>query len=80
MFGRILNDMYLNPALVMMFIAMLMAFIAVGGLIWKAADKFGRLDVRIARIETKLSLSPDDAKTESRQPSARSPKAAQRAT
>ena len=79
MFGRILNDMYLNPALVMMFIAMLGAFLAVGGLIWKAADKFGRLETRIAVIEGKVFGQSEDLAS-GRQPSARSPKAAQRAT
>jgi hypothetical protein len=39
--------MYINPALVTMCVAMLMAFIAVGGLLWKLASRLARIEVTL---------------------------------
>lgn len=43
----ILDSMYVNPALVMMFLAMLGAFIGVGTLLWNLAQKLATMDTKI---------------------------------
>lgn len=42
-----ISQMYINPALVMMFLAMLGAFIGVGSLLWKLAQKLATMDTKI---------------------------------
>jgi hypothetical protein len=46
--------MYINPAVVTMFIAMLMAFIAVGGVLWKLAGTIGDVKRDVAVMTERL--------------------------
>ena len=43
-----MSSMYINPALVTMCIAMLMAFFAVGGLLWKLSGRLTTIEVNQA--------------------------------
>lgn len=48
------REMYINPTLVMMFLAMLSAFVFVGGLIWKAAKKLTSMETAMESFDKRL--------------------------
>lgn len=48
------SNMYINPAIVSMFIAMLMVLIAVGGILWKLANTIGDVRKDVAVIAERL--------------------------
>ena len=60
-----LDSMYINPALVMMFLAMLTAFVLVGGLLWKLAQKLATMDGKIDSVDHRLTSVEQTLKTRS---------------
>lgn len=49
------SEMYINPTIVSMFLAMLMAFVLVGGLIWKAAKQLTAMETKIDSLDKRLT-------------------------
>lgn len=50
-----ISDMYINPALVSMVLAMLAAFVLVGGLIWKAAKQLTSMETTMEGLDRRLT-------------------------
>jgi len=57
--------MYVNPALVMMFLAMLTAFLLVGKLLWNLAQKLAALDVKIDHLDNRMTSVEQTLKSRS---------------
>lgn len=49
-----INPMYINPALVTMVLAMLMAFLGVGGILWRLAVTIGDMKKDVAVVVERL--------------------------
>lgn len=59
------QEMYINPTLVMMFLAMLTAFVLVGGLIWKAAKQLTSMETTMESLDRRLTSVEQTLKTRS---------------
>lgn len=61
-----ISQMYINPVLVTMTCAMLMAFIAVGGLLWKLAGRLTKIEVTLETFGKQLNGHIADCAAERR--------------
>jgi hypothetical protein len=61
----VISEMYVNPALVMMFLAMLTAFLLVGKLLWNLAHKLAAMDTKIDHLDNRMNSVEQTLKAKS---------------